>query len=286
MKIKKSDYVKLALMIIVPVIFLLYHDVWELLDKRTIVAGRIALYLNIGVLVSVLIWMSIKDRRFKKRVFIAYYSIYWVLLLWLFIDTYHINFKQEWWIYDSFAIITMMPPMFAVQYHFYKLGMRERKNNQEEQPPEPTVEEPERIELTDSMMDTVDDYELLSIVFNELEEKIHRGNPEGPEFLDALSVPQQTVYIISKFESDVTSGGFDEFYNNSGRRYAEMLPEVLKLAGATGMSELVKKTNETTGNGSVSQFDDDFFNLYETENLQQLQANYIRENKISFIVSE
>lgn len=83
------------------------------------------------------------------------------------------------------------------------------------------------------------------------------------------------------------------------------MPDALKLVEANKYSELTKRANETfeKENPKITQhqdgtiegfsksyednplnkFDDEFYKLYETENLQQLQVDFIRKHKTEFI---
>ena len=90
----------------------------------------------------------------------------------------------------------------------------------------------------------------------------------------------------------------------SGQFYKH-LPEALRLVGANKFADLTEKANKTFekenekitkhqdgtiegfsksyDDNPLNDFDTEFYDLYQTENLQQIQVDYIRKNKREFI---
>ncbi|QEH42687.1 DUF4375 domain-containing protein [Chitinophaga sp. XS-30] len=106
---------------------------------------------------------------------------------------------------------------------------------------------------------------------------------------------RQTIYMIWLLAAEVNNGGYNQSYFNSSRKFYTHLPNALKLIGADKFADLTKQANmifEKRNHETISQsddgdplnkLDDEFFELYKTEDLQQMQAAYIRKHKAAFI---
>ena len=106
-------------------------------------------------------------------------------------------------------------------------------------------------------------------------------------------------------QAEVNNGGFNQFYYNSSGQFSEMAKDGLEYIGAEKFFELVEKANKTYSNikdaleskddgtiesfsesyenNPLNDFDDKFYELEESENLDSLQIVFIRENKEEFI---
>lgn len=95
--------------------------------------------------------------------------------------------------------------------------------------------------------------------------------------------------MIWALEAEVNNGGYNQFYFNSSGQFYKHLPDALKLVGAPKFADLTKRANNTfeKENPKITQhqdgtiegfsksydenplnkFDDEFYDLYETENL-------------------
>ncbi|WP_281235154.1 DMP19 family protein [Flavobacterium gelatinilyticum] len=157
--------------------------------------------------------------------------------------------------------------------------------------------------LTEKTIDTTDDKHLMEIVFFYLSKEITNYNKEF-EIVSSWNKSKQAIYITEIWEAEVNNGGHNQFYANSSGRLNEFLPDALKLIGAVKNSELAKKANETFEkenakitqyqdgtvkgfsksyeNNPLNKYDDEFYDLKKTENLEQLQVNFIRKHKAEF----
>lgn len=159
--------------------------------------------------------------------------------------------------------------------------------------------------LTAEFIDTAQDNILMNAVldafFNELKEDYGREK----EIVQSWPEPKQTIYIISQVEAEVNNGGFNQFFVNSAGQFAAMAPGAFTLIGANGFSDLVVRANrvyvteyetivkyqdgtvdgfsKSYKNNPLNALDDEFYALYVRENLEKLEAAFIRKNKESFI---
>lgn len=159
--------------------------------------------------------------------------------------------------------------------------------------------------LTEQLIDNTPDGELLQVVFDNLSQKQSADYENELETLNSWNKSKQAIYIIWTLESEVNNGGFNQFYSNSSGKFYKYLPDVLKLVGANKFSELTRRANDTFEkenskitrhqDGTVegfsksyednplNKFDEAFYELYKTEELSQIQVDFIRKHKIDFI---
>jgi hypothetical protein len=160
-------------------------------------------------------------------------------------------------------------------------------------------------ELTEQIIDTTSDENLLQVVFDNLYEKQPDDYEKEYETVMSWNKSRQAIYMIWALETEVNNGGYNQFYFNSSGQFYKQLPEALRLIGANKFADLTKKANNTFEkenekitkhqDGTIegfsksyeenplNDFDTEFYNLYKTENLQQIQVNFIRKNKKEFI---
>lgn len=160
-------------------------------------------------------------------------------------------------------------------------------------------------ELTELIIDTTADDNLLQVVFDNLSEKQPADYEKEFETVMSWNKSRQAIYMIWALEAEVNNGGYNQFYFNSSGQFYKHLPDALKLVGATKFADLTKRANETFekenpkitqhqdgtiegfsksyDNNPLNKFDDEFYELYKMENLQQIQVNFIRNNKKEFI---
>ena len=156
--------------------------------------------------------------------------------------------------------------------------------------------------LTENIIDGASDENLLQVVFDNLSEK----QPIDYKTVMSWNTSKQAIYLIWLLEAEVNNGGYNQFYFNPSGQYSKHLPEPLRLVGAEKFADLTKRANETFENENrkitqyqdgtlegfsksyddnpLNRFDMEFYDLYKTENLQQLQVDFIRDHKTDFII--
>ncbi len=151
------------------------------------------------------------------------------------------------------------------------------------------------------------DEDLLYLIFDIIAEKLPYTENEEEEYvaLRKLNKEQQAFYLVWCLEGEVNNGGYNQFYYNSTGKYFELLPDALELIGATKHSELMRRANKIfiIENKKITQeqdgtlegfsksyednpldiFDQEFADLEEIENLEELQIKLVRKNKEKFI---
>ena len=160
-------------------------------------------------------------------------------------------------------------------------------------------------ELTAGIIDETTDDDLVQVVFDNIIEKFADDYEKEFSTVMGLSKGRQTIYIIWVVEAEVNNGGFNQYYYNSSGQFAEFAPDAFNLIGANKYADLVTKANniytkenkkitknlDGTIEGFSKSYDDNplneldsiFYELANTEDIQKLQADFIRKNKADFI---
>jgi hypothetical protein len=160
-------------------------------------------------------------------------------------------------------------------------------------------------ELTEEIIDTTSDENLLQVVFDNLSEKQPTNYEKEYETVMSWNESRQAIYMIWILEAEVNNGGYNQFYFNSSGQFYKHIPNALKLVGASKFADLAERANKTFESENekitkhqdgtiegfsksydenpLNDFDTEFYELYQTENLQQIQVEYIRKDKTEFV---
>lgn len=160
-------------------------------------------------------------------------------------------------------------------------------------------------QLTEQIIDTTSDENLLQIVFENLSNKQLISFEKEYETVMSWNESRQAIYMIWILEAEVNNGGYNQYYYNPNGQFYKRLPDVLRFVAANKFADLTQRANNTfeKENPTISQhqdgtlvgfsksyegnplnkFDDEFYELYKTENLQQIQVEFIRKHKTEFI---
>ena len=159
-------------------------------------------------------------------------------------------------------------------------------------------------EFTEQDIDTISDDKILQSVFDNLSEKQPSDYEKEYETVMSWNEARQAIYIIWILEAEVNNGGFNQFYFNSSGQFYKRLPGALKLVGADQFANLTERANqiyeenkdrlEEFDDGTMESFSDsykdnplndldtEFYELYKSENLEQIQVKFIKSNKSKF----
>lgn len=160
-------------------------------------------------------------------------------------------------------------------------------------------------ELTEQIIDTTSDNNLLQVVLDNLSKKQPVDYEKEFETVMSWNKYRQAIYMIWALEAEVNNGGYNQFYSNSSGQFYKHLPEALRLVGAYKFADLTERANKTFekeyekitkdqdgtiegfsksyDDNPLNDFDTEFYELNEKENLQQIQVKFIRKNKKEFI---
>lgn len=159
--------------------------------------------------------------------------------------------------------------------------------------------------LTVQVIDTASDENIVQLVYDNLSKKLSKDYSQEYAKVLTFNKSQQAIFVIWELETEVNNGGFNQYYFNSSGQYAKLTPGALKLVGAKKFADLMSKANEiyqkiyvkikkeqdgtldgfskSYNDNPLNKLDEEFYNLYNNENLGDLQISYIRKNKDQFI---
>lgn len=159
--------------------------------------------------------------------------------------------------------------------------------------------------FTEETINNISDNELIEKVWSNISSKLSRDYKKEYESVLKLSKSEQAIYIIWNLEGEINNGGFNQYYLNSSGQFADLAPAALKLIHANKFAELVNKANniykkeyknitkhqdgtlegfsKSYVDNPLNELDDEFYDLYKTEKLENLLVEYIRQNKSEFV---
>ena len=159
-------------------------------------------------------------------------------------------------------------------------------------------------QLTEQIIDTTSDENLLQVVFDNLSGKLGTDYEKEYETVMSWNKSQQAIYMIWLLEAEVNNGGYNQFYFNSSGQFYKQLPGALQLVGADQFARLTARANavfeqenpkitqhqdgtlegfsKSYEDNPLNNLDEEFYDLYKMEDLQQLQIDYIRKHKAEF----
>ena len=159
--------------------------------------------------------------------------------------------------------------------------------------------------LTEQIIDTTSVDNFLFSVFESLSAKLPTDYEKEYGTVMTWNKSRQAIYMIWLLEAEVNNGGYNQFYFNSSGQFYKQLPDALKLVGANKFSDLTIRANniyekenskitkhqdgtiegfsKSYDDNPLNKFDDEFYDLYNKEELQQIQVDYIRKHKTEFI---
>jgi hypothetical protein len=206
------------------------------------------------------------------------------------------------------AFLTTILNLFACSGRTTKDNKNQTKDTFDEQTSkaiEDFKNRPIHLKLTEQIIDTSSDDNLLQLVFDNLSLKQPTDYQKEYEMVMSWNKSRQAIYMIWVLEAEVNNGGYNQFYFNSSGQFYKQLPDALLLVGANKFADLTKRANETFekenpkitqhqdgtiegfsksyDDNPLNKFDDEFYDLYKTENLQELQVTFIRKHKGEFI---
>lgn len=159
--------------------------------------------------------------------------------------------------------------------------------------------------LTQEIIDSTKDEDLVQVIFDNLISKLPEDYTKEYETVNGWNQSRKTIYFIWLLEAEVNNGGFNQFYFNSSGQFYKYIPEALLKINAELFADLTKRANkvyeseneritekqdgtlegfsESYENNPLNSFDDEFYELYDKEDLMKLQVEYIRKNSKEFI---
>lgn len=163
---------------------------------------------------------------------------------------------------------------------------------------EPSKDKLVNMYLTEENIDRTSDKYLLDEVSTVFSTQLSNQDQNEYDFvMSSWNKSKQAVYMVCLLRGEVNNGGYNQFYNNAGDLFYKHLPEALNRIGAHKFADLTKRANDTFEkeyervtkyqekfvDNPLEEFDDEFFDLNETKNLEKLLIDYIRKHKAELV---
>ncbi len=159
--------------------------------------------------------------------------------------------------------------------------------------------------LTPIIIKKTPDSDLIQAVFDNIETNFEDGEAYSLAKIKSLTPGQQAIFSIWWLRAELYNGGFNQFYSNPSGKFAKMAEEGLNLIQAQSYAQLVKKANSThlemqkkgeisptnsaetfsksNSNNPLNKYDELFYELDKTIDLDSIQIRYIREHVEEFV---
>jgi hypothetical protein len=159
--------------------------------------------------------------------------------------------------------------------------------------------------LTPEIISKIKDDDLEQAVYDNIAAKMMNDEREEIEIVKSLTTGQRAIYVVWVITGQIDNGGFNQFYFNSTRQFAEVGEEAFKTIGSEKRAALLNRANQTYNksaevlkkynDGTIEGFsksyeenlfdklDEEFYKLEEEESLRTLIIKYIRSNMNEFI---
>ncbi len=158
--------------------------------------------------------------------------------------------------------------------------------------------------LTKAILDSIPDYHLIEIVYDNIETKFKDGDDYSISITKNFSKGQKAIFSIWWLKAEILNGGFNQYFYNPSGKYRHITENGLKELNALRFWSIMKKANEihdsissisNSGNKSAQEFinsynenplndlDSDFYELDQENPLDDIVIKYIRNNTNQFV---
>jgi hypothetical protein len=174
-----------------------------------------------------------------------------------------------------------------------------------QKPEQALVSNPTYKELTEKIIDSIPDDKLEEAIMENIWSKMNNEMSDEYDVVKKQSKARQAIYIAWQVDAEVNNGGFNQFYVNSSRLFANDMEDAYKAFGAYKYANLVHHANKiyqkekkkitqdqdgsadgfskSYDNNPLNELDDAFYALEKQENINGLKIAFIRKNKADFI---
>lgn len=137
--------------------------------------------------------------------------------------------------------------------------------------------------LTASIIDSLPDEKLSQVVADHVRSKMDKQLSNEYEVLKQEPEAGKAIYIISQVEAEVNNGGFAQFFSSSAAKLQDETEGSFKAIHANLFAGLMKRAIILYQKEGISQnlkkLDEEFYSLYDREDLDKLKIRFIRRNK-------
>jgi hypothetical protein len=158
--------------------------------------------------------------------------------------------------------------------------------------------------LTSEIIKKTHDDQLVQTIYDNIETNFEEGEQYTLDKVNNLTKGQQAIFSVWWVEAEVNNGGFNQFFFNSSGQFGPMSEAGFELLNAAKFANLMRRANsifaenkerlEEYDDGTMESFsesykenplnilDEEFYELYNTESLNELRIDYIRNHLSEF----
>lgn len=140
--------------------------------------------------------------------------------------------------------------------------------------------------LDPEIISSTPDNKLAQVVQDYVRSKMNWTLSNELEILSKEPAVIKNVYIVSQIQAEVNQGGFSQLFSGTAARLTDSAVTAFEALKAPQTAAVLRKALEIrTAKGSEEELqaqDEEFFSLYDKENLNKLKVQYIRKNKKLF----
>ncbi len=159
--------------------------------------------------------------------------------------------------------------------------------------------------LTEEIIDTTSDENLVVVIYDNLIEKMPKDFSKYFETVSSWNKARRAIFLICILDAEVNNGGFNQFYFNFGTDYNPYLVEAYRTVQSSKIADLIEKTNKlyeteydkiteqqdgtlegfskSYENNPLTAIDSEYYELTTEINVGKLMIDFIRKNKSEFI---
>lgn len=137
--------------------------------------------------------------------------------------------------------------------------------------------------LSTDILNSTPDKDLSQVIVDYVRAKLKGSLKDELEVLQKEPELVRNVYVVSQIQAEVNNGGFSQLFSGSASHLADSAARCFSAIKAPHHVEVLNNAIAVQKAGADSQklqaLDDQFFDLYDKENLNKLKILYIRKNK-------
>lgn len=149
-------------------------------------------------------------------------------------------------------------------------------------------------------LENIPDDELVMAVMEWMWEKVDHDWESEYEIISTLPKACQNIYSVYQIEAEVNNGGFNQCFYNSSKEFTVMAESGFEAIGAKGFADIMKRANnlyseikddldkyqdgtiegfsKSYENNPLNELEEEFYQMYEQEQLDKLCVEYIKQN--------
>ena len=137
--------------------------------------------------------------------------------------------------------------------------------------------------LNAEVIDSTPDENLVAIVTDNVRLKVDKNLSNEYEVVMKQPEAVRSVYVVHQVEVEVNNGGFSRLFSGQAHKFCQEAESAFKNIDAPLFTELIRKANQVYKEEGLctklKALDEEFYSLYDKEDIKKLKIDHIRKNK-------